>query len=847
MDAMVSEDIEQLKTLPNYKKYLAGGCQVKKVRSIYPTITYPCHTTMCTGVWPEKHGIFGNLELCPGADYVPWKWFHKSVKWDEDIFKAAKRAGLTTAAIFWPVTGNHPDIDYLIDEYWPEPGDTDIREVFKRAGSSEEVIEIIEEQLQGCVIRTHPDTDDFIVRCTRELILKYQPDLLMIHPANLDSYRHKNGLFNDRVAIGVEETDRYIGEIMAAVEEAGLLECTNFVLTSDHGHIDVKRRMSPNVLLAEAGLIDVDEQGQIKDWKAYCQSGGTSAIVYMKDANDKETYEKTWKVLSDAAAEGVYGFKKIYTEQEVREQEHLGGNFAFVLETDGITTFGENVVRPMETEFDFSDRRYGKSTHGHNPEKGPQPIFLAKGPAFKENVTIKRANLVDEAPTFAKVLGIELKEADGRVLNEFVKETCECGKEHTFESEVIIGEGVLKELPRVLHHYHAKKIFLVADKNTYNAAGKQVEDIVAASGVSVVKYVYNKEILEPNEENVGLGMMYYESGCDMVIGVGSGVINDICKIIANVAEKPYVIVATAPSMDGYASATSSMTRDGLKISLPSKCADVIIGDLDVLCDAPIKLMISGLGDMLAKYVSICEWRISALINGEYYCEKVAEMVRTSLKRCTDNAEGLLKKDKEAVWAVFEGLVICGKAMKYAGVSRPASGCEHYLSHVWDMRGVEFDIPVELHGLQCGVGTLIMVQLYEKLTKMTPDREKALSYVADFDFEAWCGTLRNFLGTAAESMIALEEKEQKYNKETHKRRLDVILQHWDDILKIMKEELPSSEELETLCKNIGAPTTLEEIGVEDEILPLTFKTSKDIRDKYVLSRLCWDLGVLDEII
>lgn len=420
-DALVYEDVEQMRNMPNYKKYLEGGCRVKKVRSIFPTITYPCHTTMSTGVWPQKHGVFGNMELMPGADYVPWKWFHPSVKWEEDIFKAAKRAGLTTAAIFWPVTGNHPDIDYLIDEYWKEPGDTDIRKVFRRAGTSEEVLDIIEEQLQDCVIRTHPDTDEFLMRCAREIILKYQPDLLMIHPANIDTYRHQSGLFNDRITKGVEETDRYIGELMAAVEEAGLADCTNFVLTSDHGQVDMKRIVSPNVLLAEAGLIDVDEEGKVKDWKVWCQSGGTSAIVYMKDLNDKESYDKAYEVLTKAANEGVYGFTRVYTEREAREEEHLGGEFAFVLNTDGFTAFGESVVRPMVQAFDFEDYRYGAATHGHHPDMGPQPVFSAKGPAFKENVTIETANLVDEAPTFARVLGVELKGADGRVLEEFIR------------------------------------------------------------------------------------------------------------------------------------------------------------------------------------------------------------------------------------------------------------------------------------------------------------------------------------------------------------------------------------------------------------------------------------------
>lgn len=424
-----------------------------------------------------------------------------------------------------------------------------------------------------------------------------------------------------------------------------------------------------------------------------------------------------------------------------------------------------------------------------------------------------------------------------------IQKKCNCGKEHVFSADVILGEGVLRDIPKLLEKHRAKKVFLIADKNTYEAAGRSVEKIVSEGGIACCGYVFQKDTLEPDETNVGLAVMHYPSDCDVVIGVGSGVVNDISKIVANVSGKPYFIVATAPSMDGYASATSSMTMDGLKISLPSKCADVIIGDLEVLCKAPMKLMISGLGDMLAKYVSICEWRISALINQEYYCEEVAKLVRDSLKRCVEHAEGLLARDRDAVAAVFEGLVTCGAAMKYAGVSRPASGCEHYMSHVWDMRGAEFGLPVELHGIQCGVATLIIVKKYEKLLEITPDRQKALDFVKEFDYEKWSAVLREFLGKAAESMIALEEKEQKYNKERHKERLDCILCHWDEILKIIKEELPPSAELEELFDRIHAPKTLQEIGVEEAILPLTFEATKDIRDKYVLSRLCWDLGIL----
>ncbi len=424
---------------------------------------------------------------------------------------------------------------------------------------------------------------------------------------------------------------------------------------------------------------------------------------------------------------------------------------------------------------------------------------------------------------------------------------CKCGKEHMFESEVITGKGVINQLSEVVKKFNAKKVFVIADKNTFAAAGEKACKILKENEIKVFSYIFNKDCLEPNEENVGLAIMNFNSECDAVIGVGSGVINDISKIVANVTQKPYIIVATAPSMDGYASATSSMTMEGLKISLNSKCADVIIGDTDILCNAPIKMMLSGLGDMIAKYVSICEWRISKLITGEYYCEEIAELVRKSLKKCVDNAQGLLRRDENAVKAVFEGLVIGGVAMKFAGISRPASGVEHYLSHIWDMRGAEFDIPVELHGIQCAVGTLIALKLYEKIKNITPDKEKALEYAKSFNYAKWSDELRKFLGKGAQSMIALEEKEQKYDIEKHKERLQIIIDNWDNILKIMDEELPACEYMEKLYEQLGIPTSMKEIGLDEKILSTTFKATKDIRDKYVLSRLCWDLGIIDEII
>ena len=432
-------------------------------------------------------------------------------------------------------------------------------------------------------------------------------------------------------------------------------------------------------------------------------------------------------------------------------------------------------------------------------------------------------------------------------LTKIKSESCECGKAHINPiGEILVGSGVIKELGAVVSKMGIKKPFVLSDINTYRAAGEYVCRVLTESGIAYKSYTLDEEMPEPDEKTVGSAVMNYDPSCDAVIAVGSGVINDTGKILAATAKKPYIIVGTAPSMDGYASATSSMTRGGLKISLPSKSADVIVGDLDILKNAPMHMLVSGLGDMLAKYISICEWRIANLITGEYYCEEIAGLVRTALKKCVDNAKGLLERNEEAVKAVFEGLVIGGIAMTYAGISRPASGVEHYFSHVWDMRGVEFGDKVELHGIQCAVGTLLAAKYYEKLKAIKPNKEKALAYATAFDYGAYSAQLTEFLGKGARSMIELEKTEGKYDLDRHAKRIDIIIANWDRILKIIDEEIPASSELDELFSLIGAPKTVREIGIDPSTVPFTFKATKDIRDKYVLSRLCWDLGIIDEI-
>ncbi|NLW74342.1 MAG: alkaline phosphatase family protein [Clostridiales bacterium] len=422
VDALVYEDLEYLSDKPNFSLLREGGSIVKRVRTIYPTVTYPCHVSMSTGAYPNKHGVTNNFLFLPGQlKNLPWNWFADVIK-TPDIFTAAKSAGLTTAAVFWPVTGNHKDIDYLVAEYWPQtPTDTH-EECFKRAGTTHEVWEkCIKPFSSGVVIRKHPVTDWFVMQSACSMIRNFKPDLLLIHTGNIDAYRHSNGVFAERVTMGLDEVETHIGILLQAARDAGVFEETNFFLVSDHGQLDVVRSIKPNVVFADHGLIEVNEDGTLRDWKAYVQSAGLSAQVHLKDPDDRELWQKTYDLLKYMRDEGIYGISEVYTAEEINEREHLFGDFSFVLETDGYTTFSEDWVRPMIKNLDVSDYRFGHATHGHNPDKGAQPVFVAYGPDIKKGVEIERRPIVDEAPTYAKILGVDMPWADGVPIDEILK------------------------------------------------------------------------------------------------------------------------------------------------------------------------------------------------------------------------------------------------------------------------------------------------------------------------------------------------------------------------------------------------------------------------------------------
>lgn len=429
VDAMVTEDVDALRSMPNFRKYLAGGCEVTGgMRTVYPSVTYPIHVTMMTGCYPGTHGVTSNFGFTTVNKDAAWLW--DKCYTVEDIFSAAKKAGYTTASVAWPVTGNNKSIDYLADEYWmPEPGDT-LRSSFARMGSSEEMLDLIQRNArflpEGYALggKKHfmqwPTIDEFWVQLACDVIREHAPEVTFLHTGTFDSFRHSHGVFGDHLKPARENLDRYIGMLMDACRDAGVLEQTNLVLVSDHGQRDICRAININVLLADRGYIDTDASGKVTSWRAYCMSNAMSTLVYLNDPKDEHLKKAVYEDLKALQDKGVYGIGRIFTAEEARREEMLWGGFSFVLESDGYTSFGDRAVRPLVQNFDISDYRFGRATHGYIPDLGAQPVFVAKGPDFRENVTLARGRIVDEAPTYARILGVELP-ADGRPMEEFLK------------------------------------------------------------------------------------------------------------------------------------------------------------------------------------------------------------------------------------------------------------------------------------------------------------------------------------------------------------------------------------------------------------------------------------------
>jgi len=291
---------------------------------------------------------------------------------------------------------------------------------------------------------------------------------------------------------------------------------------------------------------------------------------------------------------------------------------------------------------------------------------------------------------------------------------CACGRTHKVPiKNIFTGTGAIDKLPEILEDFSGKKVFFIGDENTMPMAEAKMLDMLAAKNCTVVPYTFkSKTHLILDEPLIGSMLIRMPSDTDFILTLGSGTLNDLSRVISSRCKIPYIIVGTAPSMDGYASSVSPVVMDGGKHSVQLCVPYAIVTDTDLMKTAPEEMLSSGVGDILGKYVALWDWKLAQQETGEYFCEYIADMINDAVKRCVDGISQIGNRNPQVITDMAETLVMSGVAISMHGVSRPASGCEHQLAHYWEVALIKPDTNTPLHGNFVGLGTEIACRMYQ---------------------------------------------------------------------------------------------------------------------------------------
>lgn len=417
-DCLSSLDFSYLQELPHFQELLQDGAYCKNVETIYPSVTYPCHASIVTGNFPNRHGVINNTRIQPGRHSPDWYWQRHYIK-GTTIYDEAKAAGMTTAALLWPVTGK-ANIDYNMPEIFANrPWHHQIA-VSLRNGTPFYQLEM--NQRFGHLRKglSQPELDDFVLESTIQTIKVKKPNLLLVHFTDLDTQRHYHGFSSKEARNALHRHDLRLGRIVKALQENGLYEQSTIIALGDHSALDEAKAVKLNVLFRKLGLIQLDNRGKVIDWKAYCKSCDGSAYIYVKDLQAKEAVKQLLDQLLAAMSNGIEG---VLTGEEAG-QKGADKSCAFMIEALRGFYFNDELDGELIhdiTKEDVISKRYTYACHGYSPEKeNYTTMLIAKGKGIRPNQIIPSMRLVDEGPTFARLLGVDLGDTDGKVIEELL-------------------------------------------------------------------------------------------------------------------------------------------------------------------------------------------------------------------------------------------------------------------------------------------------------------------------------------------------------------------------------------------------------------------------------------------
>lgn len=424
IDALCETDVAYMRTLKNFGWILENGALVREMLPVYPSFTYPCHVSIMTGCYPNKHGIPHNEHVKAGVHPVSWYSKRSMVK-KKFFAEYAKEHGYSTCLINWPVSEG-ADVDINLPMCLPPRYRGDNPRMFYEGSTSKEVLDRYFWKygylLCGCNKILNSSYDDFTNAVSPDIIRDYgQPDVMFVKMCDLDTVRHKLGVDNDSAKLQLQKHDCELGVLMESIRRYGDFEHTNFIIMGDHGQTDVERVLNFNRVLQEKGLQKLDENGHLESFDAYCHSTGGCGWIELGDPADEELRQRVYQVLLEAKNSGKYGLGYVFTKEEADERFHLTGPFDFIIEGEEPLSFGYDPAAPLFTKAAPGDYKTAPGTHGGLPWRDHRTTFFACGPAFKKGAVIEQACLVDEAPTMAKILGFEMEDIDGKCLDDILR------------------------------------------------------------------------------------------------------------------------------------------------------------------------------------------------------------------------------------------------------------------------------------------------------------------------------------------------------------------------------------------------------------------------------------------
>ena len=431
-------------------------------------------------------------------------------------------------------------------------------------------------------------------------------------------------------------------------------------------------------------------------------------------------------------------------------------------------------------------------------------------------------------------------------LSDYLNETfeCDCGKSHAAPLKYVsVRPGAIEDLPVFMGRLGLKSAYLICDEMTRALAADRCMEILQEAGVK--GSLLQLKHLEFDEATLGEILINMPDDCDVVVAVGTGSINDMCRYFSYRMGRPFFTVATAAPMDGFASSLAVLNINNLKTSIETHCPLAIMGDVDILKNAPYRMIAAGLGDLLGKSTCLCDWKLSRIINHEHTCDRIIELVEDCVKTVLDGASAAKERDPQVIGDIMSGLVLSGVAMSLYGNSRPASGCEHHMSHYWEQVCALKGVRPAPHGIQVGVGTVLVLKAVEELLTRTVDFEAAREAAKAYSQAEWEKKIEAAYGPAAPGVIDMENASKKNETAGRLTRIDVMEKNWDAITELLRA-LPSAAYVQELLESLGAPSRPEEIDVDKALLKDTFMYCKEIRARYTIFQMLWDLELLDSV-